>query len=115
MKSSMNRVSHCQPRNSPTNGCWAVNARLRQQWATRAKGAGGPERWSLVKSRPVYDEQGAVLYVITIVQDVTERVQVEQRKDAFISLASHELKTPVTSLKGFTAVLQRRLSKQGDG
>jgi PAS domain S-box-containing protein len=80
-----------------------------------SKGSGGPERWSLVKSRPVYDEQGAVLYVITIVQDVTERVQVEQRKDAFISMASHELKTPVTSLKGFTAVLQRRLSKQGDG
>ena len=29
-------------------------------------------------------------------------------------MASHELKTPVTSLKGFTYVLQRRLSKQGD-
>lgn len=38
----------------------------------------------------------------------------EERKDAFISMASHELKTPVTSLKGFTNVLQRRLSKQGD-
>jgi signal transduction histidine kinase len=29
-------------------------------------------------------------------------------------MASHELKTPVTSLKGFTNVLQRRLAKQGD-
>jgi signal transduction histidine kinase len=29
-------------------------------------------------------------------------------------MASHELKTPVTSLKGFTYVLQRRLSKVGD-
>ena len=29
-------------------------------------------------------------------------------------MASHELKTPVTSLKGFTHVLQRRLAKQGD-
>lgn len=40
--------------------------------------------------------------------------QSEERKDAFIRMASHELKTPVTSLKGFTSVLQRRLSKQGD-
>jgi len=29
-------------------------------------------------------------------------------------MTSHELKTPVTSLKGFTQVLQRRLIKQGD-
>ena len=38
----------------------------------------------------------------------------EYRKDEFIGMASHELKTPVTSLKGFTNVLQRRLGKQGD-
>lgn len=29
-------------------------------------------------------------------------------------MTSHELKTPVTSLKGFTNILQRRLAKQGD-
>ena len=52
--------------------------------------------------------------VVTIVHDITERILAEQRKDEFISMTSHELKTPVTSLKGFTNVLQRRLAKQGD-
>ncbi len=52
--------------------------------------------------------------VITIIRDITERFQAERRKDEFISMTSHELKTPVTSLKGFTNVLQRRLTKQGD-
>jgi signal transduction histidine kinase len=52
--------------------------------------------------------------VVTIIHDITERVVAEQRKDEFISMTSHELKTPVTSLKGFTQVLQRRLAKQGD-
>lgn len=80
---------------------------------TRA-GTGQPERWSLVKSRPVLDGSGQVTLVVTIIHDITERMIVERRKDEFISMASHELKTPVTSLKGFTNVLQRRLAKQGD-
>jgi PAS domain S-box-containing protein len=78
------------------------------------RGTGQPEHWSFVKSRPIHNELGEVTMVITIIHDITERVAAEQRKDVFISMASHELKTPVTSLKGFTNVLQRRLAKQGD-
>lgn len=48
------------------------------------------------------------------VRDITERRQLEARKDEFIGLASHELKTPVTSLKGFTSLLKRRLTSQGN-
>lgn len=46
--------------------------------------------------------------------DITERKLAEQRKNEFISMASHELKTPVTSLKGFTQILQRRFTQRGD-
>ncbi|HZS78993.1 MAG TPA: PAS domain-containing protein [Ktedonobacteraceae bacterium] len=72
------------------------------------------EHWSITKSRPVYDEHGNILLVITIIHDITEREQAERRKDEFINMASHELKTPVTSLKGFNHVLHRRMLKQGD-
>src|SRR5947209_3838572 len=58
-------------------------------------------------------KEGLPLFTGTI-RDITERKELEQRKDEFISMASHELKTPVTSLKGFTHLLQRRLAKQGD-
>lgn len=78
--------------------------------------AGSPQpfRWSLVKSRPVLDEKGQLTMAVSIIHDVTERMMIERRKDEFISMTSHELKTPVTSLKGFTNVLQRRLTKQED-
>jgi PAS domain S-box-containing protein len=50
---------------------------------------------------------------IGFVLDISERKALDLRKDEFISMASHELKTPVTSLKGFAQLLKRRLKKQG--
>jgi PAS domain S-box-containing protein len=47
---------------------------------------------------------------IGFVLDISERKALDERKDEFISMASHELKTPVTSLKGFLTLLQRRLT-----
>src|SRR2546425_403606 len=50
---------------------------------------------------------------IGFVLDISERKELDRRKDEFISIASHELKTPVTSIKGFTQLLKRKLEKQG--
>ncbi len=54
--------------------------------------------------------KGAVLEF----QDITKRKELEKQKDDFIGVASHELKTPVTSMKTFTQVLQRKFEKGGD-
>lgn len=51
---------------------------------------------------------------IGFVLDISERKALEKRKDDFIGMASHELKTPVTSLKGFLVLLQRQLVAQGN-
>lgn len=47
-------------------------------------------------------------------RDVTERKEHERQKDEFIGIASHELKTPVTSIKGYVQILQSRFSKEGN-
>lgn len=50
---------------------------------------------------------------VSFLLDISERKERERRKDEFISMASHELKTPITSLKGFAQLIQRRLKQQG--
>jgi two-component system phosphate regulon sensor histidine kinase PhoR len=74
----------------------------------------GTMSWALLKSQPIYDAHGAVQYVVNVVTDMTERKELEQRKDEFISMASHELKTPITSIIGFTQILQKRFRKLAD-
>ena len=69
---------------------------------------------SLASVSVVKDKEGNIVGLVSINRDITERKQTEERKDEFVSMVSHELKTPVTSIKGFTQVLQRRLQKLGE-
>lgn len=42
---------------------------------------------------------------------MTERKRVEKTKDEFISMAAHELKTPITTIKGYAQLLEQYLKK----
>jgi signal transduction histidine kinase len=52
--------------------------------------------------------------MIGVIYDITERKALEKQKDEFISLASHELKTPVTSIKSYTELLHEILLESGE-
>lgn len=45
--------------------------------------------------------------ILLAIEDITERREIERRKDDFLSIASHELKTPLTTIKGYVQVLER--------
>src|SRR3989338_4807586 len=44
--------------------------------------------------------------VLIAISDVTSRHELEERKNEFISIASHELKTPLTTIKGYVQILE---------
>ncbi len=56
------------------------------------------------------------LYKLTLEKDKVQEQTLElmRRKDDFLSIASHELKTPVTSLKAYTQLLQQEAHERGD-
>lgn len=64
-----------------------------------------------INAAPIRDEQGIIVGGISTFMDVTHRRKAIQQKDEFISVASHELKTPITSLKGALQLLYRMKHK----
>lgn len=72
------------------------------------------EYWSVVRATPVFDDHHNVQYAINVFQNITEQKALERRKDEFIAMASHELKTPLTSIKAFAQIAQRHVNSHPD-
>lgn len=64
-----------------------------------------------INAAPIFDHEGRLTGGIGTFMDVTSRRLIMQGKDDFISIASHELKTPVTALKASLQLLQRSHEK----
>ncbi|EFH88115.1 ATP-binding protein [Ktedonobacter racemifer] len=65
------------------------------------------QSWYLMSVTPLPGNAGAVVAHI----DITERKELEQRKDEFISIASHELKSPLTALTLLSSHLRKKLTE----
>jgi signal transduction histidine kinase len=63
---------------------------------------------------PVVNEYGNVEGLISTAVDVTEQHELGKLKDELLMYAAHELKTPLTSLKGFAKVALRAAETSGD-
>ena len=66
-----------------------------------------------ISSRALY-ENGEIAGVIGIARDITERKSLEQQKDIFFSLVTHEIKNPLSSIKAFAEMLSKYHEKRNE-
>ena len=68
-------------------------------------GRDGSYRWHLNRAIPLRNDNGEIILWVGTATDIEDQKQLMQRKDEFIGIASHELKTPLTSLKGYLQLM----------
>lgn len=59
---------------------------------------GDSERTYRLRATPMMDESGTLIGSVAVMEDITHLREVDRLKTEFIGVASHELRTPVTSL-----------------
>lgn len=67
----------------------------------------GSIHWIQAHGRPRYDKGGVADRMVGMTTEITDKKLAEQRKDDFLSVASHELKTPLTAVKASIQLLNR--------
>ena len=80
----------------------------------RFKNKEGKYIWHLNIASPVLDEEGNISMWIGSTTDIQSLKEEEQRKNDFISMVSHELKTPLTAINTYLQLLLRKADKNED-
>ena len=65
----------------------------------------GPSVTILVNATPLYSEEGEMESVVVTVQDMTPQEELERLRAEFLGMVSHELRVPLTSIKGAITTL----------
>ena len=66
---------------------------------------GGPSVTTLVNATPIHSQDGTLESVVVTMQDMAPLQEIERMRSEFIGMVSHELRAPLTSIKGSTATV----------
>ncbi len=72
-------------------------------------------RWVRAKGKVFFNDKDVPVRFIGSVLDISDNKRDDERKNDFIGMVSHELKTPLTSLKAYVQMLEQVIKQEGDG
>jgi PAS domain S-box-containing protein len=75
----------------------------------RLRRTDGHYRWHLCRALPIKDKSGTIIKWFGTFTDIHDQKMLNEKKDEFIGIASHELKTPLTSIKAYVQLLERQI------
>lgn len=71
-------------------------------------------RWIRLFGKVFYDKEGRAARAAGVIVDISDEKYIEKQKDEFISIASHELKMPVTSIRAYADLLLESFRNKND-
>lgn len=74
----------------------------------------GTERWVALRSAFGRDADGSIVSIIATMRDISRRRGAEQSAYELIATLAHDLRSPLTSVKGFTSTILRNWDRFGD-
>jgi signal transduction histidine kinase len=68
----------------------------------------------LASAAPIREPDGALAAVVTVFRDIAPLKEAARLKDEFVSVVSHELRSPLTPIRGFVQLVAKDLDRAGD-
>lgn len=92
---------------------WSKSLENKTPFKIQYRFATGNEKyeWHSLDCRPLINASGEATTWICSATDIHEEKSIEQKKDEFMSIASHELKTPLTTIKSYLQLMEDVLQK----
>lgn len=75
---------------------------------------GGVQTPVVASAAPLRTDDGDIDAVVGVFQDVAPLKEAERLRDEFISVVSHELRSPLTPIRGFAQIIARDLDREGN-
>lgn len=74
----------------------------------------GEYKWHLGRAVPLKNNSGKIKFWINSAVEIQKLKDEEKRKEGFLKMVSHELKTPITSIKGYVQFLLSILEEENE-